>query len=280
MRRLFENLSIALCGLVTSLLVAVADVAIARMTSIDIFTFFVWLVVPVGALMTGLVAASGYYFGALYFHKRPTLALLLQMVVIAGVTQWLIYWLGYATSVLDDGRKIADLVSFRDYLDVILTKAHYRVGHAQADTGEVGTFGYWIAALQFAGFLVGGFFIYAFLRNKPVCAPCDKYLRRLAKRTKKFADAEAANGYYERLFTLPVEGPDFAALIRSDATLPKATKGAVHIDTSLLGCPQCKRQTIEEKVKAHNGGEWKDAPHLRRLVNLSDTVDLLPVFRS
>src|SRR4051794_28901794 len=100
MKGLLEAFGVALCGLATSVLVAIANVAIARMTGFNLFTFSIWLVVPVGALAIGFAAASGYYFGSLYFHKRPTAVLLVQMVAIAGLTQLLTYWLGYATMVL------------------------------------------------------------------------------------------------------------------------------------------------------------------------------------
>jgi hypothetical protein len=112
-------------------------------------------------MVTGAAAASGYYFGSLYFHRRPNWLLLIQMILIAGATQLLIYYLQYTTLVLDDGTKASDLVSFARYLDISLTSAHYRIGRgAQVDTGAVGDFGYWLAVIQCVGFLAGGLFIY------------------------------------------------------------------------------------------------------------------------
>jgi hypothetical protein len=216
MKGLLENFGIALCGLTTTILVALADVAIARLTGIDFYTFSVWVVVPAGAMATGVAAASGYYFGSLYFHRRASASLLVQMVVIAGVAQLLIYWMGYTTMVLEDGRKVADLIPFGQYVDLILTKAHYRIGRAQTDTGEVGSLGYWIAGLQFVGFLLGGAWIYIYLKAKPVCAACNQYLRPVSKKQKRFVNSEAAGGYYDRLFTVPVDGPVFASLIRCE----------------------------------------------------------------
>jgi hypothetical protein len=279
MKGLLESFGIALCGLATSILVALADVAIARMTGFDFFTFSIWVVVPVGALLTGFAAASGYYFGSLYFHKKASASLLVQMVLIAGAAQMLIYWTGYATMVLDDGRKVADFVPFAQYMDLILTKTHYRIGRGQADTGEVGSMGYWIAGAQFVGFLFGGLAVFGYLKAKPVCAACSLYLRPMAKKQKIFADADAAGGYYDRLFTLAVDGPDFAALIRSEAKVDKVAQGALQVNTSLLGCPVCKAQMVEEKVKAYNGTEWKDLNKLDRRVNIPSGIDLAPVFR-
>lgn len=280
MKGLAEYFGIALCGLATSILVAIADVVVARMVGFDFFTFSLWVIVPVGASLTGFAAASGYYFGSLYFHKRADAALLIQMVVIAGFTQVLIYYLGYATLVLDDGRKVADLVPFAQFLDISLTKAHYRIGRAQADTGEVGSLGYWMAVIQFLGFLAGGVFIYFHLRAKAICQACNLYLRPLSKKQKTFGNSDAASAYYDTLFTHPVDGEEFAALIRSEAKVPKPAQGAVQVDTALLCCPNCKGQVIEESVKVHNGSEWKDADKLGRRTRIPEGIDLAPLFRS
>jgi hypothetical protein len=225
-----------------------------------------------------LAAASGYYFGSLYFHKRAGLSLLLQMVVIAGLTQLLIYYMGYSTFVLDDGRRVSDMIPFGQYIEITLTSAHYRIGRAMTDTGEVGSFGYWLAAFQFVGFLVGGVSVYGFLLAKPVCPTCNMYLRPLSARQKVFPDADSASPYYDVLFQHPVDGPEFAALIRSEATAT-GQKGAVSVNTILHGCPKCKSQLIEEKVQVHNGNDWKDADKLGRRVTIPDGVNLLGVFR-
>src|SRR5437762_3667685 len=108
MKNLAQAFGVATCGLITSVLTALVVVVVSRMTGFDFFTFSIWVVVPAGAALTGFAAASGYYFGSLYFHKRPDLLLLLQMVVIAGMTQLLIYYLGYKTLVLEDGRRVSD----------------------------------------------------------------------------------------------------------------------------------------------------------------------------
>ena len=273
------SLAIAVCGCLTSVVTAVAVVEASKLTGYDLFTFSLWVVVPVGALLTGFAAASGYYFGSLYFHKRAGLALLVQMVVTAGLTQLLIYYLSYQTFVLEDGRQVSELVPFANYLAITLTSAHYRIGRALTDTGEVGTFGYWLAALQFLGFLAGGLSVFGFLRAKPVCGKCNFYLRALKKHQRVFADSDSATQYYDNVFRHPVDGPDFAAAIRLDSKA-KAQKGAVLVNTILHGCPKCKSQMIEEKVQVYNGSDWKDASKLDRRVPIPDGVDLLPVFNA
>ena len=184
----------------------------------------------------------------------------------------------HRTFVLDDGRRVSDMIPFGQYMDITLTSAHYRIGRAMTDTGEVGSFGYWLAAFQFVGFLVGGLCVYAFLLVKPVCPTCNLYLRPLSALQKTFPDADSASPYYDMLFQHPVDGPEFAALIRSEAKVT-GQKGAVSVNTVLHGCPKCKSQLIEETVQVHNGSDWKDANKLNRRVAIPNGVDLLGVFR-
>jgi len=271
---------IAICGLITSVLTALGVVVIENLTTISIFTFNVWLVVPVGAMCTGMAAASGYYFGSLYFHRRPNWLLLVQMILIAGATQLLIYCLEYTTLVLDDGTKASALVSFARYLDISLTGAHYHIGRGgQVDTGAVGELGYWLAVIQFVGFLVGGFFIYVVLLSYPVCPKCQKYFRLLAKRSKHFETADAFTTYYDNIFRLPVDSNEFVTAITKEHKLRNIAKGTILLETRLHGCPSCKSQMIEDKVSIWNGREWKSANALGRRVALPDNVNLVTIFR-
>jgi hypothetical protein len=278
MAHILKTTSVAACGLATSLLTALLVTVIERLTTLDIFTFSVWFIIPVGAIGTGLVAASGYYFGSLYFHTRPSILLLLQMIVIAGLTQLLIYYTQYATLIID-GQRVSDFVSFGQYLDVTLTTAHYRVGRgAQLDTGEVGQFGYWLAVIQFIGFLVGGFVAFGHLLSHPVCSHCKKYLRVLAKSEKAFPSGEDLATYHDTLFQLPADSRDFAQMAKAEH---KATgKGTWKMTMKLFGCPECKIQTIGNEVHVYNGKEWRSVNQLARKYAIPPGVDLAGVFRA
>ncbi len=280
MKSLGANLGIAVCGLVTSVLVAILNVVISNVVGINIFTFNIWFIVPAGAVAVGMAAASGYYFGALYFHKRPTPILFIQMALIAAFSQFLIYYLEYATLVID-GQRISEYVQFSQYLDISLTKAHYRVGRgAGVDTGEIGSTGYWIAGLQFVGFLVGGIAIYFILSGKAVCEECQMYFRPLAKKVKTFEDTDACSQYYDVLFTHPVDSEDFAALVRSEAKVAKVEQGTIQVNTVLNGCPGCKSQLVIDEVSVNNGREWKEISDLKRQVSIPNGIDLKPIFKA
>jgi hypothetical protein len=280
MRGFLASGGVAACGLITSVLTAIAVLIVERLVGLNLFTLMIWLIVPAGALITGAAAASGYYFGSLYFHTRPGVVLLLQMVLIAGFTQWLIYYMGYLTLVLNDGRLVSDVIYFSDYLEVLLTKAQYRVGRAQTKTGELGEAGYWIAVLQFVGFLIGGLACFGFLRDRPTCPTCRKYYRPLSSIEKQFSDRELFVSYYEDLFRIPVDAPLFAEAIRAKPAKTKAAKGTIHLRSALLGCPTCKQQVIEDKVQVCTGSGWNEIRDLHRRTLLPEGINLTPIFRS
>lgn len=281
MKSLFQTTAVAFCGLVTSILTALAVVLVHNLFGIDIFTFSFWVVVPAGAVVTGMAAASGYYFGSLYFHKRPNKMLFLQMLVIAAFTQVLIYYLEYTTLVLDNGVKASALVPFSEYLDISLTKAHYRIGRGSGvDTGEVGRFGYWLAIFQFIGFMVGGVSIYFILLARPECKKCQKYLRPLASKTKSFSSTDDFAAYYDGIFQHPVDSESFASMIGQAYIVTKPAKGTLNLEEKLYGCPQCKMQMLANIVKIFNGEDWKDVDKLERRVEIRDGINLVGLFKA
>jgi hypothetical protein len=269
---------LALCGLATSIAVAVLITVGERLTGYDLFTFNIWVIVPAGAILTGLAAASGYYFGSLFFHMRPTPLAFVQMVAIAGLTFVLIYYLEYATLTLDDGRHVSDYMSFWRYFTFVVTTAHYQLGHGQIDTGELGEAGYWVAAIQFIGFLVGGVAIFAFLLNHPFCDVCKKYLRVIAKVHRRFPDSSSVARYHEGLFVLPMDTPEFAAAaaVVHDA---KTERGATQLVISLIGCPECRRQQVSVDAEVYDGRDWKSVDALSGHYFVPDGTDLTQAYR-
>lgn len=279
MQKFIQSSGVALAGLGTSVLTACAVAAIDHFTGFNAFTFSLWVVLPVGAGLCGFLAASGYYLAAKALHQRPSMILLVQMVLIAAATQALIYWLEYRTTFVD-GISISSLIPFFDYLDIILTKTHMRLGRAaHIDTGEAGNFGYWLAILHLAGFLLGAGFVYLTLKSQPTCEPCNKYLRTLVTKKDSFEDTDSLASYYDNVFTHPVDSPEFAAHVGVEHTAVKAERGTFNMETRVLACPSCGEQAITEKVSVFNGREWKDVDELRRFVQMPPGVNVASAYR-
>lgn len=279
MRKLLEKGGIAFAGLATSLMTAGLVTLFHMWTGFNLFSFSILVIVPAGAGACGFLAASGYYLAAKLLHQKPTKALFLQMVAIAALTQALIYWLEYQTASVD-GVNVTNLVSFGQYLDIMMTKVHVRIGRgAGVDTGEAGSFGYWLAALDFIGFLVGGGFVYALLKGIPSCNACDKYLRSAIKKKDSFSDIEEFAPYYENVYAHPVDSAEFVAHVGREFSAGKAEKGTINLTTTVFECPQCFGQAVRENVQVFNGKEWKDISDLKRFVEMPHGVDVRPAFR-
>src|SRR3981081_3553710 len=88
------------------------NLIVTRMIGINMFTYKFWFVIPAGAIGVGMLGASGAILAARYFQIKITIIDAILMVVVAAATMVLIYYLDYATLVLDDGRKASDLVDF------------------------------------------------------------------------------------------------------------------------------------------------------------------------
>lgn len=268
--------AVATAGLVTSVATAVVVATIDALTGFNLFTFSIWLVLPAGAIVCGGLAASGYFFAAKHFHERPTPLLLVQMLVIAAATQLLIYWLEYEAATVD-GTRIAGLVSFADYMRVNLTTAHVLIGRISADTGEVGSFGYLLALLDFAGFVAGGVFVYYQLRQQPTCTPCNQYLRTRFTKKDKFGDYTDYTDYADRLYDDPVDSPAFAERVRTE-NREGAGVGTLCMTTKVLECPGCQQQWIGETVDRVTGRGTRRIDELTRMTIMPTGINVLPAF--
>jgi hypothetical protein len=200
------------------------------------------------------------------------------MVVVAAATMFLIYYLDYATLVLDDGRKARDLVDFASYVDLVLTKAHMRVGRGGIATGEVGQMGYALAGIEFVGFLIGGAATFFFIKGLPRCADCGSYMRKLKTKKTKELTFDEANKIIELFKTgdLPtVQG--VMAWAPPERTLDRKGEKAL-IAFNLLGCPKCRTEAISLSVNAFNGKEWNDVPALKTRRDLTSGLSLRDQF--
>ncbi|MDK4730148.1 hypothetical protein [Rhizobium phaseoli] len=281
MKNIVGNIGVSIFGIATFLLTVIAVVAVNQFTDFNFFTLSFFVVVPAGALLCGAAAASGYYFGSLLFHTRPTVLILIQILVVAAIAQFAIYYGEYRLLDLENGRMASDVVSFSEYLDIYLSHTSLRVGRAGTNTGDIGDYGRILAFIQFLGFVVGGVFVWLMLRVYPVCEKCGRYLRTLAKKQQIFSTQEDFTRYYDNLFEVPVDGPHFAQLMKwQPGKGDKIVKGTIQTQTTLRGCPNCHTQRISQEVKVCGDKEFRDVPQLTRHIRIPDGIDLKLVVKA
>ena len=203
MKKLVQDLIVTGFGLVSSLLTVVLLILVEEYFNIALYTWMLWLVVPVGAVLAGFAAASGYYLGSWLFNHRPDKLVLLNMVAVALGAYVLIEYIHYL-SVTYEGQSISSLISFPTYLDASIRstsmKFSYRGAHQLGSTGELGSWGYAVALIQVLGFSLGGLSIYAYLTSLIYCEKCSKYFSAKGKTYRHFSsDAGALNKSYKEV---------------------------------------------------------------------------------
>jgi len=277
MKHAISNSGVLLAGIFTTSLTVLVVSLFNSLTGFNIFSFSLWLVVPVGAALCGALGASGYYLASIVLHRRPTPVLLIQMVVVAAIAQLAFYYVEYAMMSVE-GVRVASVLSFTQYLDLSLTHSHYRVGRGLGvDTGEVGSFGYWLAFFQFVGFLIGAIFLYFILKNRLFCDACNKYFSIERKKEDHFTSQEEFAEYYDGEFADPVDSSEFAERVGWDRA-GEASQGTIRLTTQLLQCPGCSKQLISETVAIHNGQDWKDVNELSRSTLMPAGFDAVNVY--
>jgi hypothetical protein len=273
MSGILEKSGVALAGFMTSMITAGIISIINYYTGFNVFTFGVFVIVPVGAAICGFFAASGYFFGAKYFHQRPSWFLLIQMLFIAAFTQFFTYWLEYKFLVID-GQYVSDFVPFFNYVDISLTSAHMSVGRTSIDTGEVGSFGYFLAFMDFVGFIAGGAYVYLVLGDQLSCQECNKYLKNIAKKTDSFENDYDFSLYFDHVYNHEAESEDFANHLRAKSSVRKPEKGTIKLLTKAYACPNCAQQSLRETIQVCDGRDWHSISSLTRWVNMPRSVDL------
>jgi hypothetical protein len=167
-----RTLIVILLGLVTTAL-ALAGVAFTAAHGTNLMGFHYVYVVPVGALLVGLVASSGFGAGAWIGGRRVDGWLFL---VVAGTLLF-----GYFGAEYVEFRKLfsGELVDeqgieigFWSYFDLSTRAIHF------GDKDALGAAGYLVRAVELVGFLAGGMGAPLALRARPYCQECRRYLRR------------------------------------------------------------------------------------------------------
>lgn len=262
----------------TCITVAVANVIIAKITGFNLYSFSIWFILPVGAALVGFGGTSGAVLAARYFNIKPKWIDFVPLVITAAATMWLIYYLDYATFVLNDGRKVSDILDFESYVDLVLTKSHMRFGRAALDTGELGEAGYYFAAVQFVGFLVGGVATFGFIKAMPECADCTSFIRKLKSQTSPDLNFDEASKILELFKTSDFENMQTLLAWRpEDRKFDKKDQRAQIIYT-LHSCPKCKVEALIANVRTFNGTEWKEVSNLSARRNLSANISLRTSF--
>lgn len=238
-----------------------------------------WLfVVPVGAILVGIGAGSGYGFMSWRTGRKITGSLLVVILALLALGYVLAQWIEF------DSLKLP--VDFLTYFNVTTRGMTLTIGRSQTSTGSLGLLGYLFRLLELVGFSLGGLFIPILLRAKPYCGSCSMYMRRgsrwwlpAAVPTRKVSkkDPVAMNAYQQDMDEAHKKGigllNELVAVVKeSDTTsfrsvleqngleVKEANKLPGSINLVLHTCPQCRSGVLEMALRQGLADKTKVTP--------------------
>jgi hypothetical protein len=238
-----------------------------------------WLfIIPVGAILVGIAAGSGYGLMSWFRGRKVSGSLLAAIVALLALAYAAAQWVEFRS--LDLERYGVD---FFRYFDVTTRSMTFKLMRSNSPSGSLGILGYLFRLLELAGFSLGGLFIPIMLRAKPYCESCLTYMQRSARwwlpaavPTRKVGkkDQAAADAYRRDMDEAHQKGirllNELAAAARAGDTMTfravleqngvsmkEAAKLPGSVNLTLHRCPQCRtgvlamelRQGLADKIK-------------------------------
>lgn len=259
-RALFVGVFSLATGLVVAFLVSTIEIA----TDVALYGFSAAVVIPVGAIGCGLVAALGFYAASLALNVRPEGATLAIPLVSAVGAFFASHWFTFSQYELPTGltyREVfaLDRLGFVDYLHQVATESSLTLGSASsaATISRLGSWGYGVVMIEIIGFALGGWFVATLLRSKPWCSDSHRFMQKRGTHVSYFSDPERFEATANHLVDVLERGGavaafDYAGVARS--TVKSKRKARFHLKTEHFGCPACgsTHTVISTQQKANN----------------------------
>jgi hypothetical protein len=274
-------------GLASTAVALAAVWALSAHAGENVMGWYANYVLPVGAILVGMAASSGFGLSSWATGTKITGALLagVALVLLAGywaaqVIEFRVAFPGGAK--LDDG----SAVSFFDWYDAVTRSFAWKERDKLG--APLGAWGYLLRAGEIVGFCGGGLLAPLLLRKVPYCPSCQVYMRQpvvalipagvaLRKVSKKDAaglaaqEAEARQAYgrgEEALAKVLAAGQTgdaaaFAAAVAAAGPLSAqraANKLPARIQVRLVRCRRCGTGELRAALVTGRGNQIKISP--------------------
>jgi len=237
-------------GIVTTAAVVGVNLLGENYVGFNFLSLSFWFVIPAGAIIGGMGAASGYYATARITQTMPSRTLLINMIAVAVSAWFLSKWASYATLVLEDGTRVADLISFWQYFVISTESMQLSVGtrgRMAGSTGELGMLGYAREALQLVGFMVGGFASYAYLTDVEACESCKRYAK-----TETILNCVSPERFDDALEEADISLPNLGAVAR----IALGNRPLQGLSLVLARCPRCNQEWLRPALVTRSGDSF------------------------
>ncbi len=246
--------------------------------SFNIMSWYGYYIIPIGAVLVGLVAGSGYGIASWVTGVRISRSLLWVVIFL----QVLAYFLAQYIQFKHLLAKYPDAseVGFLEFFDETTRSFAWTQKDGSAGS-PLGAWGYLWRCLEIAGFGLGGLIVPLILKAKPYCQSCQRYMRTKSlgllpagappkKIKKKDLDAKAefdkaqesawSQGMLslEELRKYAQEGklePFKRILDEHRAAQKEVAKLTTRISVSLSFCPSCYNSHLSAATLSGQGNK-------------------------
>lgn len=234
-----------------------------------------WFVIPVsGGIVGGLLGLG--QFGVMRAFGRPVHGAAIGLLALSCAVGYASTEVGiyHSTSLdIEDengemhfGVPLAELVTFREYIDVTLSSSSYESSRSSmtVEYGRTGTMLTWGVDLL-GSFIVALGALMMMSGKTPFCHRCDVYKRKNQKILMVF-DAEKAIEVLEPIHasTAECDYPGLIAILTEAAKNepPAKSEQAVKIHADERVCPGCNEATLLGTVEQQGNNGWQEANDL------------------
>ena len=276
------------CGLATTAL-ALFGVYVLDRTATDfhIMGWYANYILPVGSLIVGVAASSGYGLASWFSGIKITRALLWMVLGLQALAYLAAQYVEFKSMHLFH-RASGEPLGFFEYYDLVARSFAWKQDNGQSGAA-LGAWGYAFRGLEMAGFIGGSLIIPVALRKSPYCESCHRYMRTRqvalfpasvpAKKVKK-SDMAASSAYaaeqehaleqgkqtWESLRQLAADGkaPEFRAkLAELEPGKRAAARLPARFSIKVVRCKRCACGRLQVHALTGQGKQLKQIEFAR-----------------
>jgi hypothetical protein len=209
-----SSILVYISGLVTSLIALALVYAGLIFLQFNILGFYIWFL-PIGSLIAGLAAGSGYFAISRLLNVRTNTLFTVVSAITAVVVYTAAYFMLYVYL-----RQSTSIEGFIRYMLSTASNSSLTIGKSMKSTiDNVGIFGYVLLGLEYVGFVLGSILPVTYGKDKPFCNDC-----------KLFYKDQKGLAYVPALENAEIGNPDSPegkALIAKNNEILKAENGKI-----------------------------------------------------
>ena len=234
-------------------------------TGFSLYGFMIFGLFPGGALVCGIIAASGYFYAAVIkYHQKPYGGIFLNTVLSTGLAFFTIYYIPYVLMEID-GKPLKSMMSFWAYLEHSIK--HLELEYTSYSSGMTRkanlteTAPYAISIFQLICLALGSFSLLEWMDKQPFCKNCNRYIRISHKTERYTGDRELYNEMIRKFKKLIDERKFDEALKFHQKEMGIDEESEHHFLRSKVKtgkCVLCGVNFLELSASSREGHSWKE----------------------